>query len=156
MMPWTDRFALTFALAFALSNAKITVPSSNSTVTVKAFNSISPKNNIWPAVHYVFPILPGTENMDGDLLAFLVENPSTHSRVMFDIGMRKDVQNFAPSVVKLLKGFKLEVEDDIPTQLKNGNVTLESIDAVIWSHKHFDHIGWLQSFSFSCSYLTTS
>jgi beta-lactamase superfamily II metal-dependent hydrolase len=144
MSPWIDRLVLTFAFAFALSNAKIIVPPSDSTVIVKAFNSIAPNpNNTMPAAFYVFPVLPGTENVDGDLLAFLVENPTKQTRVMFDIGLRKDVQNLAPSVAKLFSDgvFKFDVEDDIPTQLKKGNVSLESIDAVIWSHTHFDHIG---------------
>jgi beta-lactamase superfamily II metal-dependent hydrolase len=144
MLLWIDHLVLEFTLAFALSSAKIIIPPSNSIVTIKAFNSIAPNsNNHLPASSYVFPVLPGTENMDGDLLAFLVESPEKQIQVMFDIGLRKDVQNFAPNVAKLFteRGFRLDVENDIPTQLNKGNVSLESIDAVIWSHKHFDHIG---------------
>jgi beta-lactamase superfamily II metal-dependent hydrolase len=143
-LPWINNLVLASAFASALSNAKIIVPPSSSTVTVKAFNSIARNpNNTLPAAFFVFPVLPGTENMDGDLLAFLIENPSKQTRVMFDIGIRKDVQNLTPSVLQLISdhGFKLDVEDDIPTQLKKGNISLETIEAVIWSHTHFDHIG---------------
>jgi beta-lactamase superfamily II metal-dependent hydrolase len=146
MPAWIERLLIiaAFAFAFELGNAKINVPPSNSTVTVKAFNGVVPNpNNTGPAASFVFPVLPGTESLDADLLAFLVENPAKQIRVMFDIGLRKDVQNLVPSLAALFSegAFKLDVEDDIPTQLKKGNISLESIDAVIWSHSHFDHIG---------------
>ena len=93
------------------------MPPSDSIVTVKAFNNVKPSpSNKAPASVVVFPVIPGRENLEVDSLAFLVENPRKNVKVMFDIGIRKDVENLAPSVVQLFTSgaFHLETEDSHP------------------------------------------
>jgi ribonuclease BN (tRNA processing enzyme) len=35
----------------------------------------------------------------------------------------------------------IDVSKDVADQLREEGVSLESIDAIIWSHHHFDHVG---------------
>jgi hypothetical protein len=53
-------------------------------------------------------------------------------RYMFDIGMRKDVGNLAP--ILGLRGSNLTLPSDIPTQLVEGGIALDSIKAVFWRY----------------------
>jgi hypothetical protein len=108
----------------------------------------------------VFPIVPGKENLDADFYAFLIENTASNISVMYDVGSRKDPLNFAPAIAQYFESgeFVIPVDKDIPTQLTEGGVALESIATVIWrygpailptfielndphSHADFDHVG---------------
>jgi hypothetical protein len=105
--------------------------------------------------------------------AFLLEH-SSGRRVMFDIGIRKDTENLAPAILKTFANpdgsFPFKVEKDIPTQLKEGGIELDTIDTVIWrsvdsqghlwgaltidpSHSHFDHVGDMSLFPNSTNVL---
>ncbi|KAJ3170941.1 hypothetical protein HDU87_008643 [Geranomyces variabilis] len=68
--------------------------------------------------------------------SFLVENPRTGKKVLFDLGVRKDWENFPPKVVARLKaaGAKISVEKNVAEIL--GDLKNE-IDEIIWSHSHF-------------------
>ncbi|KAJ6567304.1 beta-lactamase-like protein [Mycena vulgaris] len=123
------------------------IPPSSATVDVRVFNvgSIILRN----ASHaFVLPVLPGHETSTAPLFAFLVEHKKTRKRLMFDLGMRKDPLNFAPSVAAFFTGGVaiLEESKDITEQLQDGGIALASIDTVIWSHSHFDHIGDMSKF----------
>jgi hypothetical protein len=47
------------------------------------------------------------------------------------------------TVVAQIEGAKaiVNVEKDVAEQLRDSNVTLESINSIIWSHNHLDHTG---------------
>jgi glyoxylase-like metal-dependent hydrolase (beta-lactamase superfamily II) len=45
----------------------------------------------------------------------------------------------------------IDVEKDVADHLQEANFTLESIDGVIWSHHHMDHIGDVSLFPPSTS-----
>lgn len=73
--------------------------------------------------------------------------------VLFDLGVRPDWENYAPTVVSLIKATTvITVGSDIPAVLDqhDGTDGLEinssDIEAVIWSHNHFDHIGDVSRF----------
>ena len=54
---------------------------------------------------------------------------------MFDLGARKDMENYAPALKEQALSHplaNLSVDRDIMEQLTEGGVTLESIDTVIW------------------------
>jgi phosphoribosyl 1,2-cyclic phosphodiesterase len=61
---------------------------------------------------------------------------------MFDLGIRKDPENLSPPVTaKLAWSSAFTVSQDITEQLHAAGTPLESVNAVIWSHSHADHIG---------------
>ncbi|KEF54226.1 uncharacterized protein A1O9_09392 [Exophiala aquamarina CBS 119918] len=59
------------------------------------------------------------------------------------MGIRKDWQNLSPFLVRRMgeAGWTADVKKDIPTTLEENSIPLESIDTVVWSHWHWDHIG---------------
>lgn len=109
------------------------IPSSTSTITVRAID-VSP-GAIIPAAYFTAPVLPGREFMTVPCYAFVIEHASKDKRVMFDLGPRKDTENYAPAILELLKpanGFKFEIEKDVTEVLVEGGISLESIQTVIW------------------------
>ncbi|KAJ7722302.1 beta-lactamase-like protein [Mycena maculata] len=138
---------LLFASLVLRCAARVHIPSSKSTVDVKVINVA---NFTAPLAGAVFqPVLPGHEVLSIPMHAFLVEHGTSGKRLMFDLGMRSDPQNLAPSISSLF--FKTGVYSaapfkDITELLNEGGIPLDSIETVIWSHSHFDHIGDMSRF----------
>ncbi|KAJ6546956.1 beta-lactamase-like protein [Mycena capillaripes] len=126
--------------------AKLAIPSSKATVDVKAFN-VANFTATLPGV-LIQPVVPGHETITIPLHAFLVEHASSKKRFMFDIGMRTDPLNFPPSVADNFQSgvYSVDPFKDITELLEEGGIPLESIETVIWSHSHFDHIGNMAKF----------
>ncbi|KAJ7695487.1 hypothetical protein B0H17DRAFT_930768 [Mycena rosella] len=110
------------------------IPASSSTVTVKAFNVVEGTIAV-PASSFFTPVLPGHEHLMAPVFAFLIENTTTKQRVMFDLGLRKDLENAAPAIAEIFKAggiTTMSVERDIVEQLVDTGVDLNSINAVVW------------------------
>lgn len=113
------------------------IPSSTATVEVKAIDG----GSLTITASFAWkPVLPGHETFRATSYSFLVENKAKGKRVLFDLGLRKDL-GWTPKIWNVVKDVKFEIDKDVPTQLVEGGVPLESVDAVIWSHSHLDHIG---------------
>lgn len=115
-----------------ISLASLGIPSSNVTVDLKIMQSFDSTTGLVPipGALLTFPAIPGNTFFDGDFYAFYIENSRTRERVMFDVGLRKDTVNLAPSVAPLFGG--LAIPDDIPSQLVAKNFSLQSFSSVIW------------------------
>ncbi|KAK6984827.1 Metallo-beta-lactamase superfamily protein [Favolaschia claudopus] len=127
------------------------IPPSSSTVSVKIFNVVDEPTSHTvkvPAAVFLSPVLPGHENLGFPVFAFLIEHSATGKRVMFDLGPRADLENTAPVIAEAVKAgvVAMPVKRDIVQQLKDEGVELGTLDAVIWSHAHFDHIGDMSKF----------
>ncbi|KAJ7036512.1 beta-lactamase-like protein [Mycena alexandri] len=125
------------------------IPPSNATVDVRVFNVVNATliNELHASI--IEPVLPGRGAITFPFLAFLVEHKASQKRVMFDLGVRSDPLNFAPSISALFTDGIIQVESpgrDIIELLQVGGIALNSISAVIWSHAHFDHIGDMSKF----------
>ncbi|KAK7025199.1 Metallo-beta-lactamase superfamily protein [Favolaschia claudopus] len=121
------------------------IPASQATVNVRVFNTAN--GTVVNNAHTLFtPNLPGRESVVVPIYSFLVEHSTR--RFMFDLGIRTDVLNFAPSVAALFSGgiIAIDPHKDITELLEDGGIPLTSIDAVFWSHAHFDHIGDMSKF----------
>lgn len=113
---------------------KLNIPPSNQTVRVSIIDTtVRCRIPVW--VFMPKPIA-GHDFLDCPAYAFLVEH-SSGQKVLFDLGVRKDIEGFAPAIHEgiLNKGLMLEVQEDIGTILeKDGRVGVGDIGAVIWRY----------------------
>ncbi|KAJ6605074.1 beta-lactamase-like protein [Mycena sp. CBHHK59/15] len=140
--------ALTFLVAETRAGFQdFGIPSSDSTVDVKAFNVANFTLNNLTHV-FVAPVLPGRESITLPMHAFLVEHTASQKKFMFDLGMRNDPQNLTPPFAGFFSSGAITVGEfkDMTELLQDGGVSLESVDSVFWSHAHFDHIGDMSKF----------
>lgn len=98
---------------------------------------------------YMSPVLPGYESFDGPCYVFLLHHEPTKTRLLFDLGIRVDWRTaYAPEYIKLFDewGMGIRVERDVSDILDEHGIPPVEIDAVIFSHHHFDHIGNMTKF----------
>ncbi|KAF2628508.1 Metallo-hydrolase/oxidoreductase [Macroventuria anomochaeta] len=92
---------------------------------------------------FIQPLIPGFEILNLTSITFLIEHSILGKKVLFDCGARKDFENFSPATKKRLnvniKG--LSVEKDVHEIVQNAGIPLKELDAMIWSHWHWDHHG---------------
>ena len=78
------------------------------------------------------------------MYCFLISNGDRH--VVFDLGVRRDWEKYAPKIVSLIKATTkvtpgLNVASVLDSNSSGLDILNGDIRAVIWSHNHFDHIG---------------
>jgi glyoxylase-like metal-dependent hydrolase (beta-lactamase superfamily II) len=130
--------------------AALELPISNATVRLRAIDaktqmSVSSKG-------FIQPTLLGFEIMNMTSITFLVEHSTLKKKVLFDCGARKDFENFSPRIKERLnmnvKG--LRIEKDVHDIVQEASVSLEELDATIWSHWHWDHHGAPEKYPAKC------
>ncbi|SPO01641.1 uncharacterized protein DNG_04314 [Cephalotrichum gorgonifer] len=126
--------------AIALSPPDINIPSGE-TITVKLINPVT----FGPSIleRFMEPAVPGLDTFkEVPSLSFLLEHPSGR-KLVWDLGIRKDYLNYAPQVSNYIPstGYTLNVTKNVADILVEGGVSLDEVEAVIWSHWHWDHIG---------------
>ena len=103
-----------------------------------------------PVSAFMLPGITGHECLQAPAFSFLVEQPSTHRKVVFDLGLRKDWENLPPVILNQLKPphWAVNVEKNVAEILQDSGIDVAggAIEAVIWSHWHFDHTGDVSSF----------
>ncbi|KAK3988621.1 beta-lactamase-like protein [Cladorrhinum sp. PSN332] len=135
--------------------AKLTIPRGSparlsiidSTLRMEKLNASGLTTPPIPGFQYL-PTLPSW--------AFLIESttPGTNKKAIFDLGFPPNAnESFAPSRYKLMIGRALPVKVDkhVSEILVEHNISLDSINAIIWSHSHSDHIGDPKTFPPSTS-----
>lgn len=115
--------------------------------------------------HLLQSEIKGHEKINLPTYAFYIYNLRLDKRVLFDAGIRKDWWNLPPKVVSAITSggvtglfVKDEVYDTLAAHHRSAaekkeesNVDPDTIDAVIWSHFHYDHVGNIQRYSKSTS-----
>lgn len=117
------------------------VPSGKA-VTVRVIDTTSRVGNIKSKV-FLTPDLPGFEDMPTvPAWSFLIEHESGR-RLLFDLGLPFDWENMAPATVNGLKplGWDIKVDKPLVEILKEHSIDPSTIEGLVWSHWHFDHIG---------------
>ncbi|KAF9077628.1 Metallo-hydrolase/oxidoreductase [Rhodocollybia butyracea] len=74
-------------------------------------------------------------------LSFLLRHSKNDKKLIFDLGIRKDLENYPPVVQKLIQGSNATVPQDVVESLVNGGLSPTDIDTVCISHCHWDHVG---------------
>ncbi|CAI7591046.1 unnamed protein product [Penicillium palitans] len=122
------------------------IPPSTATVTVRVIDSTT--SLLLDPPLFWQPEIKGLHGLTVSDFCFLVSNGNRH--VLFDLGMRVDWENYAPKVVRLIQQTtRVHVEKNVAEILdmqqewpEDGPVVRsKDIEAIIWSHHHFDHIG---------------
>ncbi|KAL1585843.1 hypothetical protein WHR41_05052 [Cladosporium halotolerans] len=139
-------------MASAQPPPALNIPDSDSTVEVSIIDTTA--HVTLPAAHFMQPPMPGHETLSACCYSFLIKhrNPSAQSKydnLVFDLGVRKDWAENAPSSVReQLKAphVSVEVDKDVSTILQENGQALEKIGGIIWSHWHFDHTGDTSAF----------
>lgn len=108
---------------------------SGSTVSVKIINSTSTIK--LPLSMLMGPNIPGHDDLECPSYSFLIEH-SSGRKLLFDLGTRKDQENFSPTVRNMIKspGWKITVDKDVADILEENKFDTGSIEGVIWSHWH--------------------
>ncbi|KAK6082533.1 metallo-beta-lactamase superfamily protein [Seiridium cupressi] len=94
------------------------------------------------------PPVDGFDEVNGlPTWSFLVES-SAGQKVLFDLGVPKDIGTYTPSIQKSIKdgGWELRVEKNVAEVLKDNGINPGDIESVVWSHFHLDHIGDISTF----------
>jgi glyoxylase-like metal-dependent hydrolase (beta-lactamase superfamily II) len=120
----------------ALAAPVLHLPESSSTVSVSVIDTTS--NIFCPTSVVVTPHINGHDNFDCPCFSFLVTHKESGKKILFDLGIRKDPENFSPATAKFAGHLKASAEKNVADLL---GVGASQISAIIWSHHHFDHIG---------------
>ncbi|KAL4864571.1 hypothetical protein BDV12DRAFT_200996 [Aspergillus spectabilis] len=128
---------------------RISLP--NGTISVEVGVIDSTTRMTLPASHLLAPT-PGLNeiNLTAPSHSFFIQHPSGRI-LLFDLGLRKDWWNLTPTTAQFLDtaGWKVEVGKNVSEILQESGISLADIEAVIWSHHHFDHVGDMTTFPFS-------
>lgn len=126
--------------------APLHLPASRSTVRIRAIDakcSFSLHSD-----RFFEPNIPGFETLNLTNVCFLIEHETQHKKILFDCGARKDFENYSPTFKSrlnaIIKGLKIEA--DVDDVLVEAGIDLKSIDSIVWSHWHWDHIGAAERF----------
>jgi len=126
----------------ALPAPDLKIPHSTATVEVSIIHTTATLTGLdcWK---FMSPPIPGHDYLDVPCFCFLVHNPAQGRTVLFDLGIRKDWWNLSPRLTESFEkaGVKLQVEKGVREILDEHGVNTSAVEAVIWSHPHFDHTG---------------
>ncbi|KAL2144222.1 hypothetical protein VTI28DRAFT_9433 [Corynascus sepedonium] len=118
------------------------IPPSVNTVDVSIIDTTASIRGV-PANLLLAPPVEGYDWLAVPVFSFLIHHPTLKRSIIFDLGVRKDWHNLSPSVVSRIErlGWTVNVEKDVSEILKAGGVDVKTVEAIIWSHHHFDHTG---------------
>ena len=71
-------------------------------------------------------------------LAFLLRHSKSNAHIVFDLGIRKDIGSYPPSIKETLKELPVEIPQDVAQSLEKGGIRPAEVETVIVSHLHFD------------------
>lgn len=117
------------------------VPSGKA-VSVRIIDSTSRISKL-PAKFLMGPGISGFDHMpDIPTWSFLIEHESGR-KLLFDLGIPTDWQKMAPMVSNRLtkSGWDIRVEKPTSQILSEHGIDHKNIEAIVWSHWHWDHIG---------------
>jgi hypothetical protein len=133
-------------MAQAQQPPDLNIPHSDATVDVSIIDTTSHLS--LPSLMLIEPELPGFNTVKACCYGFLIkhsntspQSPNKYDTLIFDLGIRKDWENSAASIVEQVTPFKsaLHIEKDVATILRENGQSLDEVGGIVWSHWHFDH-----------------
>ncbi|PIL34914.1 hypothetical protein GSI_02701 [Ganoderma sinense ZZ0214-1] len=88
---------------------------------------------------------PGESTMCPSL-AFLLRHSTSKDLLVFDLGIRRDLESHPPAVQKVIENRIITTPQSVEESLRKGGLNPEDVTTVIVSHLHYDHIGEASSF----------
>jgi glyoxylase-like metal-dependent hydrolase (beta-lactamase superfamily II) len=118
------------------------IPSASQTVDVYIIDTTSTVRNV-PAHLLLSPSVEGYDWLGVPIFCFLVQHPGLGRSLLFDLGVRKDWENLSPPLLSRVDrlGWSLHAERDVHEILQAAGVNADKVEAIVWSHYHFDHTG---------------
>lgn len=131
------------------------IPVASATVDVRVINTTSYQKT--KTENLLNPPVAGHDTLCFPSYAFLITNHNQGANILFDLGMRKDWRTACPpaltpyisdngSSAPLQVCIEKDIVDILDTDQGQTGITSHDIDAVIWSHHHFDHRGDMTRF----------
>lgn len=81
-------------------------------------------------------------------MSFLIRHPASNTRIVFDLGLRKNLENYPSDIHPHLQSRQPIVTiPDVADSLRAGGAEPTDIDLVILSHVHYDHVGTPSDFT---------
>ncbi|KAI0823287.1 Metallo-hydrolase/oxidoreductase [Trametes gibbosa] len=74
-------------------------------------------------------------------LSFSLRHSATGEHLLFDLGIRRNLETHPPAVRQLNAGREVIVRQTAEESLRNGGVDPADVKTIIISHLHFDHVG---------------
>ncbi|KAI1862957.1 hypothetical protein JX265_009003 [Neoarthrinium moseri] len=129
---------------------ELNIPHSTSTVHVSIVNTSGQIRGV-PTWRFIAPPIQGHDWLSTPCYSFLVQHPTLQRSLLFDLGIKKDWENYPPYMLERFTkaGVALIVPKHIREILDEGGVDTKSLEAIIWSHWHFDHTGNPSTFEHS-------
>lgn len=79
------------------------------------------------------PVLPA--------FSFLIEHAGSGDKLLFDLGVQKDLEAMPAITKKLIAKWDVKVPKSVDEILAEHSVDTKSVTNIIFSHRHFDHTG---------------
>jgi hypothetical protein len=116
------------------------VPAGEAVASIKLINPVNfgpatMKGLMGPPIPHVTKL--GPDESLAPSFSFLIEH-SSGRRLVWDLGIRKDMHNYAPKIANYIpgRGYTFQQEKDVIDILEEGGVKGESVEAVIWRQVH--------------------
>ncbi|KAF8590306.1 Metallo-hydrolase/oxidoreductase [Ramaria rubella] len=85
---------------------------------------------------------PPSEKHIAPSLAFFLRHSATGKHLLFDLGVRKDTDNFSPELQRFIKEeVPVDVPKDVVESLREGGIEPAGVETIVLSHLHYDHVG---------------
>ena len=132
-------FCLTvvFAVDKMVSRAPdLHIPASKAIVQVSIIDTTARIDGISTGT-FLLPKITGYDYLSCPAFSFIIEH-SAGKKVLFDLGVRKDWENFSPSLYERITsyGWQIVVQKDVRDILEEENIDLRSVHAIIWRFVH--------------------